>query len=174
MFSRPNNGISGMGRNRTKQLKSADNAKVTEVASNSPVLRGESECTAKASKTRDITPVPQRGAEGRWLQGSPSPNPAGRPCVPAEVKEAARAHTVAAIETLARVMADESAPPSAQVMAATAMLNRGWGKPTVSVEAKVATVDMSKAHLDALQRLHRRQGSIVQIGRTGQKDATDL
>jgi hypothetical protein len=71
------------------------------------------------------------------------------------VKEAARAHTLAAIETLARLMADESAPASVRVMAAVALLDRGWGKPTVSLDAKVATANMSQAHFTALQRLAR-------------------
>jgi len=53
-------------------------------------------------------------------------------------------------------MADETAPPAAQVTAAVAMHDRGWGKPMASVEAKVATVDMGQAHFEALQRLSRR------------------
>jgi hypothetical protein len=53
-------------------------------------------------------------------------------------------------------MTDESAPPAAQVAAACALLDRGWGKPTVNVEAKVATLDMNKAHLEALQKLGKR------------------
>jgi hypothetical protein len=105
------------------------------------------------AKTRAITHAPQRGGAGRWLPGSPSPNPAGRPSIPADVKEAARAHTLAAIETLARVMGDESAPPAAQVTAACALLDRGWGKPVAHVEAKVATLDLGRAHLEALQKL---------------------
>jgi hypothetical protein len=55
------------------------------------------------TKTRAIRPAAQRGAAGRWPSGSPSPDPAGRPSIPVHVKEAARAHTLTAIETLAWV-----------------------------------------------------------------------
>ena len=111
----------------------------------------------KQPKANDLTAVVRRWDAGRWVPGSRSPNPNGRPSIPADVKEAARAHTLAAIETLARVMEDQRAPPSAQVAAASAILDRGWGKPLASIEAKVATIDLGRAHLEALQRLSRTQ-----------------
>ncbi len=63
-----------------------------------------------------------------------SGNPGGRPKALAEVQDAARQHTAAAMATLARVCSDETVPPAAQVAAATALLDRGWGKPTQAVE----------------------------------------
>ena len=47
----------------------------------------------------------------------------------AEVKELARAHTGAAIETLVSIMANPKAAPAARVSAANALLDRGYGKP---------------------------------------------
>jgi hypothetical protein len=64
-----------------------------------------------------------------------SGNPGGRPKALAEVHEAARAHTDTAVATLARICGDETAPPAAQVAAATALLDRGWGRPMQAIAA---------------------------------------
>jgi hypothetical protein len=57
-----------------------------------------------------------------------------RPGVPnkatAAVREIAQQYTVEAVEALAAVMRDPKAPPAARVSAATALLDRGHGKPT--------------------------------------------
>ncbi len=57
-----------------------------------------------------------------------------RPGVPnkatAAVREVAQKYTVEAVEALAAVMRDATAPPAARVSAATALLDRGHGKPT--------------------------------------------
>jgi len=66
-----------------------------------------------------------------------SGNPGGRPKALVEVQEAARAHTLTAVETLAVICADGTAPPAARVAAANAILDRGWGRPTQSVEARL-------------------------------------
>lgn len=47
-----------------------------------------------------------------------------------EIKSLARAHTERAIQVLAGIMDQPEAPHSARVAAATALLDRGWGKPT--------------------------------------------
>src|SRR5260221_6360467 len=57
-----------------------------------------------------------------------SGNPTGRPKENAEVKALARQWTEEAIRTLADVMRDTTAPPSARVMASSTILDRGWGK----------------------------------------------
>ena len=84
-----------------------------------------------------------------WACGV-SGNPAGRPRslatiegrkVIADVKAAARALTPEAIATLLTVMTDAKAPPAARVGAATGILDRGWGKPTQSVEPQVSVLD---------------------------------
>ena len=48
---------------------------------------------------------------------------------PADIRSLARAHTETAINTLVGIMRDRKAPPSARVAAATALTDRGWGKP---------------------------------------------
>lgn len=46
-----------------------------------------------------------------------------------DLARAAREHTDAALQALCDVMADASAPPSARISAAVAILDRGHGKP---------------------------------------------
>jgi HEAT repeat protein len=57
----------------------------------------------------------------------------GRPKTLAEVRELARTHTVEAIETLAQIMRDPNENARARVAAASAILDRGWGKPEQAV-----------------------------------------
>jgi hypothetical protein len=64
-----------------------------------------------------------------------SGNPGGRPRALREVEDAAREYTTDALATLARICTDTAAPPAAQVAAANALLDRGWGKPKQAVEA---------------------------------------
>lgn len=48
---------------------------------------------------------------------------------PTQIKSLARGHTDAAIKTLAGIMNQDECPAAARVAAATALLDRGWGKP---------------------------------------------
>lgn len=52
---------------------------------------------------------------------------------PTEIKSLARGHTASAINTLAGIMNQSDAQPSARVAAATALLDRGWGKPAQAI-----------------------------------------
>lgn len=65
-----------------------------------------------------------------------SGNPGGRPKEDAEVKALAREHGPAAIRKLAALM--ECGNPRTEVAAATALLDRGFGKPA---QAIIATGD---------------------------------
>ena len=72
----------------------------------------------------------------RWKKGV-SGNPGGRPSGVGEIRDIARLHTDEAIQTLVTVMNDSKAPPSARVGAATAVLDRGWGRPLQSISASI-------------------------------------
>lgn len=52
---------------------------------------------------------------------------------PTQIKSLARGHTETAINVLAGVMNQSDAPPAARVSAASAILDRGWGKPAQAV-----------------------------------------
>lgn len=98
---------------------------------------------------------------GRPFQPGQSGNPRGRPKVLAEVRELARDNTVLAIETLAEICrtGDKDA---ARVAAATALLDRGWGKAIQSIEVGgrdgspivVAGIDLSRLDTAKLTALH--------------------
>ena len=52
---------------------------------------------------------------------------------PAEIRSLARAHTASAIKVLVGIMLQAKAPPAARVSAANALLDRGWGRPALSM-----------------------------------------
>lgn len=81
----------------------------------------------------DKTP-PDDGAtpRGRFKPGQ-SGNPAGRPRQPKNAKEVralARQYTVQMVEILSRVASNPKSPPAARAAAASAILDRAWGKPS--------------------------------------------
>ena len=55
---------------------------------------------------------------------------------PTEIRTLARSYTKAAINTLVGIMRQPKAPPAARVMAANALLDRGWGK-LVAVDGEI-------------------------------------
>jgi len=79
--------------------------------------------------------------KGKPFQKGQSGNPRGRPRVPEEVREMARAHTEEAIKALARVLRSKRSPASAVVAAANALLDRAWGKPQQRVVASGGLLD---------------------------------
>ncbi|MBX9772372.1 MAG: hypothetical protein K2X29_13430 [Candidatus Obscuribacterales bacterium] len=66
-----------------------------------------------------------------------SGNPSGRPKDVYRITELAKTHTEEALQTLAEIASDKTAPPAARVSAAEALLNRAWGRPSQHVEATV-------------------------------------
>ncbi|MBS1035000.1 DUF5681 domain-containing protein [Gluconobacter cerinus] len=75
-------------------------------------------------KPPEIRPS-EASRKGQFKKGQ-SGNPGGRPKSIKEVKEAAREHTLLAIERLAHWA--RSNEPAASVAASNALLDRGWGK----------------------------------------------
>lgn len=66
-----------------------------------------------------------------------SGNPGGRAKVTVNgmsLTEMARVHTEKALKALVEVVSNEEAPESARISAATALLDRGWGRPAQAVE----------------------------------------
>lgn len=88
---------------------------------------------------------------GRPFPRGTSGNPGGRPKELRDVTELARTHSAKAIKTLAEIMDSDSAPPAARVGAATAILDRGWGKPKQSIEGQVG-LTLERMVLMAIER----------------------
>lgn len=82
----------------------------------------------------------------RFVKGV-SGNPGGRPKAQGDLRELARQHTAAALRVLEKVMNDETAPPSARVNAASAMLDRGHGHPQQSIRA---SIDSNQVPIDSV------------------------
>ena len=53
---------------------------------------------------------------------------------PTDIRSLARQHTALAVKTLVGIAAQRTAPQSARVAVAQALLDRGWGKPKQEVE----------------------------------------
>jgi hypothetical protein len=60
---------------------------------------------------------------------------------PADVQQAARAHSADAIKTLSDIMNNPKAPAAARIAAASALLDRGYGKPLQTVDANNTNVN---------------------------------
>lgn len=93
--------------------------------------------------TLPLPPLPQEGQE----------SPAER------LKRMAQSHADAALSALAEVMNNDMEKGAARALAAKTMLDRGFGAPERRVESKVdvSIIDHRQAHLEALQRLAKRQ-----------------
>src|SRR6478752_10385229 len=64
-----------------------------------------------------------------------SGNPGGRPKLPAEIREMFQARSEEALEVLTRCL--QSDDDRVAMMAAQAILDRGYGKPTQSIDANI-------------------------------------
>jgi hypothetical protein len=107
-----------------------------------------------------------RTGSGRRPDGTFAPgcsgNAGGRPKTIETVRDLARAHTQAALETLVEI-ASSGESESARVSAASAILDRGWGKPTqpLAGDAEMAPIDMTVE--DKSAEIARRQAEAKAI-----------
>lgn len=79
-----------------------------------------------------------------------SGNPGGRPKAEGHVRDLARAQTGRAIAALVEALEDQNG--RVRVAAATALLDRGWGRPTQVIEEQSPEIDM----VGRLQEARRR------------------
>src|SRR5262245_46216492 len=84
-----------------------------------------------------------------------SGNPGGRPKVVGEVQAFAREYTKEAIETLRDIMRDKKAAPAARAVAANSILDRGYGRPSQTINQSTTRPEldgMSDAELKVFIR----------------------
>jgi hypothetical protein len=86
----------------------------------------------------------------KWVKGV-SGNPGGRPKLEVSIRELAQQHGMEALETLVQVM--RTGKPGERLIAANAILDRAYGKPSQSIEMsgdRTTLVDllvsMNKSH----------------------------
>src|SRR5262245_11914131 len=85
---------------------------------------------------RPSTEVSMPSSDG-WFKPHQSGNPGGMSKETIELRKAARAHTVEALEVILSIMRDSKAAKQTRLMAAETILNRGHGRPESSINMKV-------------------------------------
>ena len=110
--------------------------------------------------------APPKANRGRFKKGQ-SGNPGGRPKMPPDMKAAIQEKTPELLKALF-ALARQKADPRVQAVAINELLDRGWGRAAQTVNAKVETVDLSQAHLDALRGLG------IATGTAGEDDPPEV
>lgn len=101
----------------------------------------------------------KRAKNGRWLKGTSSPCPGGRPKEIGYLKDLARQHTEDAIQTLVSIAKNPKSSDSARVSAATALLDRAYGRPSQYVESVSLRGDLA----DYLDQLDTNDSAVIDL-----------
>jgi hypothetical protein len=71
-----------------------------------------------------------------------------------DLRSEARKYTACALKTLVAIMLQPESPPAPRVAAANTILDRGWGKPQLNVEANHNhTLSIASEHIKVLKSL---------------------
>ena len=97
---------------------------------------------------QDVVRLPN----GQFRPGA-SGNPGGRPGALSDVRELAREHTPAAVAKLAHIM-EKGKSEQACIAAASAVLDRGWGRPTqpIAGDDELPSIGINTSSLTAEER----------------------
>jgi hypothetical protein len=109
-----------------------------------------------------------------------SGNPTGLPQKPEtiekrriakDIRDLCRSHTLDAVNALIDVLNSKSSPPAARVAAANSILDRGWGKAQIEVNATVTAYDkMSDIELVKLITGNVIEGEVLKIIEEAESD----
>ena len=95
---------------------------------------------------------------GRPFAKGVSGNPGGRPKEIGHVRDLARQHTAAAIRTLVEIM-ESGKTDSARAAAASELLSRGWGKPSLPIQTEPPQIIVTDEQAAAISVALRYTGS---------------
>jgi hypothetical protein len=112
-----------------------------------------------------VEPLVKRTEKGQFAPGQ-SGNISGRPKSISPVVALAREHTVAAVQTLAEI-AVKGKNESARAHAATALLDRAWGRPAQSIELDLQlTKSLASMTLEELTQLREKYAGLALVSPT--------
>ncbi len=116
-------------------MDTTHNPETSAVADAEQHLPPEHPNSAENIARRRALRIAERGPDGKLLKGSVLPN-AGR--IPGTtITTLARTFTDRAIALLGACMDDEKAPMPSRLIAAQALLDRGWGKAPIQIDLNV-------------------------------------
>jgi len=103
------------------------------------------------------TKTAKKRGPGRPFKKGVCPNPAGRPKMPNEMRDAFKALAPESLEVLRKIMQSDETRDNDRIRAIEIILNRGYGTPVQSIEIGNKDNDpfnvMSLSYEEALQRL---------------------
>lgn len=108
----------------------------------------------------------QRNERGHILPGQRSLNPSGKPPTPPEIRDEVQRILSAGTPDAARKLVEltQDSDPKVAMAASALVLDRVFGRPTVSVDANVKTSSIQQAHLSVLLDLANRRKAVADRG----------
>ncbi len=109
-----------------------------------------------ATQNRDLSKSEHAGTRNlKPFKPGQSGNPAGRPKMPKEVKEAFRKATPEAVKILKQILLNPEARDTDRLRAAEIILDRAYGKPAQAVDITTDTVTIKETLSDRLEVVSR-------------------
>ena len=92
-----------------------------------------------------------------------------------DIREFCKMHSQDAVEALVEVMNTKTAPPAARVAAANSILDRGWGKASLEVNATVTTYDnMSDTELVKIITGNVIEGEVLRVIEENEREEREM
>jgi hypothetical protein len=109
-----------------------------------------------ATQNRDLSKSEHAGTRNlKPFKPGQSGNPAGRPKMPKDLKEAFKAASPKALEILKKILADPAAKDNDRLRAAEIILDRAYGKPAQAVDITTDAVTIKETLNERLEVVSR-------------------